>query len=325
MLPMSCHKSRCVKLTMKVVTEKSIKLSESFSPVMENIKLPGSLFTGGSHFIFSCDGKLLVLCDIKKYYNSNGRYVVLFDLQNETLDFIDKEVRRLCLAKNDFVALQRDPKSPGRDFYTLDPSYRTWVNSSIQPLPTFDIKYPDMLAYSSLLLVISGSSLQVFVFDLQQWFRFKLVMTDDKIEASLTTTYTIMNDRLYICYTDKAELYYINIQEINDAIATQSQPARLMTLCPIRMLYPVNFISVHEDCLVALYINTVDKSIQRAWYYSEGCDHWHVITSFDPYIDGQWYAMEDGKAAVAKLSASWSMWHGWDITVKIHQVHLTED
>ena len=72
-------------LTMKVVEEKSIKLSESFSPVMENIKLPNSIFADGSHFIFSHDGKLLVLCDMKKYYNSNGRYVVLFDLQNEML------------------------------------------------------------------------------------------------------------------------------------------------------------------------------------------------------------------------------------------------
>ena len=324
-MPLGCHKSRCVKLTMKVVAEKSIKLSESFSPVMENIKLPNSIFTDGSHFVFSHDGKLLVLCDMKKYYNSNGHYVVLFDLQTDTLDFIDKEVRRLCQTKNGFVALKRDTKSPGRDFYTLNPSCRKWVNSSIQPLPTFDIKYPYILACSSLLLIINGNSLQVFVFDLQQWFKFSLVITDDKIEASLTTSYAIMNDRLYICYTDKVTLYYIDIEEINDAIARQSQPARLMTLCPVRMLYPVNFIVVHEDCLVALHINTQDKSIHRAWYCSEGCDHWHVITNSDPYIDGQWFAMEDGKAAVAKMSASWYMFYGWDITIKIHQTHLIED
>ena len=327
---MGCHKSKCVKLTMKDVAEKSMKLSKSLLPVMEKIKLPGSMLTSGSHFTFSYNGKLLVLCDLKKYDNSNGRYVVVFDLENETLDFIDREVKRLCLTKDGFVALQEDTKSPGRDFYTLDSSCHKWdSSSSIKPLPTYDIKYPDMLSYSSLLLVISGNLLQVFAFEQKQWFEFRLEITNDKSEALLTATYVIMNDRLYICYADKAELYYINMLDINGAITTQSQPASYK---PIRMLYPgqVNIIMVLKDYLVALYINTNDS---QAWYYSEGCDHWHVISRFDLCIDGQWFTMEDGKAAVAKFSASelssgyWPMnyiWdkYTWDITVKINEVHL---
>ena len=293
---------------------------------MENIKLPDSMFTEGSHFISSHGDKIFVLCDMKKYYKISGRYVVVFDLQNGKLDFIDKEVRRFCLSKNGFYALERDPKSPGKAFYQSDPSCSKWVSSSIQPLPLFDFKYPDMLVYSSLLLVISGNLLQVFAFDIQQWFRFTLVIVDGTIEALLTTTYAIMNDRLYICYADKTTLYYIDMEEINDCIITQSQPAKLMTLCPTRMLYPVNFIIVHENYLVALLINTEEKSISRAWCYSSSCDHWHNITSVDPYIDGQWFTMEDGKAAVAKMSASWSYWgYSWDITVTIHQVHLSSE
>ena len=276
---------------MKPVIERSIKLSGSFSKVLEYIKLPGSMFTEGSHFIFSHGDKIFVLCDVKKYYNIIGRYVVLFYLRNGRLDFINKEVRRMCPYKNSFVTLERDPKSPGRAFYDLDPSYFTWVASSIQPIPTIDIKYPDVLVYSSLLLVVSGSLLQVFAFDVKKWFKFKLIITNSTIEASLTTTYAIMNDRLYICYAEKAELYYIDMREINDAIVTQSQPARLMTLNLTCILCSVNFIIVHEDYLVALFMNTEDKYIRWAWYYSASCDHWHNITSYDPYIDGQWFTM----------------------------------
>ena len=322
---MTCHKSKCIKLSIKPVIKRSIKLSESFSKVLENIKLPGSMFTEGSHFLFSHGGKILALCDLKKYYNIVGRYVILFDLQNGRLDFIDKEVRRMCPYKNSFVALEQDPKSPGRAFYDLDLSCFTWVTSSIQPIPTIDIKYPDILAYSSLLFVISGSLLQVFAFDVKKWFKFKLVITNGTIEASLTTTYAIMNDRLYICYADRTELYYVEIQEINDAIVMQSQPATLMTLNLTRILCSVNFIVVHEDYLVALFMNTKDKYICWAWYYNASCDLWHNITSCDPYIDGQWFIMEDGKAAVAKLSAEWSVWYGWDINVTIHKVQLSED
>ena len=292
---------------------------------MENLKLPGSMFTEGSHFIFShgADGdKVLALCDMKKYYNIIGRYVVLFDLQNGRLDFIDKEVRRLCPYQNGLVALERDLKSPGKIFYKLDLSDYIWVCSSFKPLPTPDIKYPDMLAYSTLLLVISGSLLQVFAFDLQQWFQFKLAIAVGTVEASLTTCYAIMNDRLYICYADKNELYYIKMHEINDAIITQSKPA-MVTLNLTCILSPVNFIIVHEDYLVALFVNTEEKYIRWAWYYSATCDHWHSITSYDPYIDGQWFTMGNGKAAIAKLTAEWSLWYGWDINITIHQVQLS--
>ena len=131
-----------------------------------------------------------------------------------------------------------------------------------------------------------------------------------------------MNDRLYICYADKNELYYIKMHEINDAIIIQSKPA-MMTLNLTCILSPVNFIIVHEDYLMALFVNTEEKYIRWAWYYSASCDHWHNITSYDPYIDGQWFTMGNGKAAIAKLSAEWSLWYGWDINITIHQVQLS--
>ena len=227
--------------------------------------------------------------------------------------------------KNKFAALERDTKSQGNALYKLDlPDYK-WVSSLFQPIPIPDMKFPDMLACSSLLLVISGNLLQVYAFDLQQWFQFRLVIADGMIEASLTTTYAITNDRLYICYADKTELYYIEMQEVNDII-TQSQPTKPMAYLNLtRTLYPVNYITTHEDYLVTLYVNTEDKYIRWAWYYSASCDHWHSITSYDPYIDGQWFTMENGKAAVAKLSAVWSFWYGWDINITIHQVELSID
>lgn len=327
-MSMGCHRSKHVKLSLNLVMEKSIKLSESFSKVLEHLKLPSSMFTEGSHFVFSHGGKIFVLCDVKNYYKFGGRYVVLFDLQNDRLEFIDKEIRRLCLHGNSFVALERDPKMPGKAFYDLDLSCYTWVASNaIQPIPTVEMKYPDMLAYSSLLLVISGNLMQVFTFDMKKWFQFKLVIKQGTIEPSLKTTYAIIHDRLYICYADNGELYYIDMQDINDAIITQSQPAKLVTLHLKTMLSPVNYIITHEDYLIALFVNTEDleKHIRLAWYYSAGCDHWHIITSFDPYIDGQWFTMENGKAAVTQLYSYWSLWYGWDITITTHQVQLSEE
>ena len=327
-MSMGCHRSKHVKLSLNLVTKKSIKLSKSFSKVLENLKLPSSMFTEGSHFIFSRGDKIFVLCDVKNYYKFGGRYVVLFDLQNSTLEFIDKEIRRLCPHGNSFVALEKNPKLPGRAFYDLNLSCCTWVASNaIQPIPTVEIKYPDMLAYSSLLLVISGNLMQVFTLDMKKWFQFKLVIKQGTIEASLMTTYAIKHDRLYICHADESRLYYIDMADINDAIITQSQPAKLMTLHLKNMLFPVNYIITHEDYLVALFVNTEDyeKYIRWGWYYSASCDHWHNISSFDPYIDGQWFTMEDGKAAVAKLYSYWSLLYGWDITITTHQVQLSEE
>lgn len=106
---------------------------------------------------------------------------------------------------------------------------------------------------------------------------FKLVITNGTIDSSLTTSYAIMNDRLYICYTHWAELYYVDMYGINYVIITQSQPAKLMTLNLTRTLWPVNFIIVHEDYLVALFINVEDKYIRWAWYYSASCDHGTVL------------------------------------------------
>jgi len=61
------------------------------------------------------------------------------------------------------------------------------------------------------------------------------------------------------------------------------------------------------------------QCINRAWYYRSQCDHWHNITSYDPYVDGQWFMMENGKAAVAELSASWNYaWRTWSIVAKFN-------
>ena len=326
---MTCHKSKCIKLSITAVKEKSITLSKSFSQIIESIKLPGSVFSEGSHFIFPHDSKMFVLCDVKQYYHGNGRYVVVFDLENGSLDFIDKEVRRYCPFKNKLVALEQNPKSPGKKFNELCPSSSCeWVKSPIEDFPAV-VRYPDVLVHSShgQLFIISGKFLHVYAFELKQWFKFELEITDGTIEPSLFTTYAILDEKLFICYADKAKLYCVDTREITNGIITQSHPG-MYTLLLTLMLYPVNYIIMHENYLVALYINDQDKYncfIERAWYYSTCCDHWHNITSFDPYIDGQWFTTEDGKAAIAKLSASWYVLYGWDISVKTYQVQLSEE
>ena len=292
---------------------------------MENIYFPGSPLTKGSHFVFLHKDKMMVHCDLKKYYKPVGRFVMSVDLKKGALDCIDREVRQVCVLKDTFVAMER---SPSRIFYIFDPSSGQWKNSSFPPLPQCDIKYPDMLVYSSLLLVISGSCLQVLKLDSEQWFVFKLSIPGGTIEASITTYHVILDDKLFVCIAEKKELYSLDLLEIKDAIFNKSpQLGKNSTVQQVHlthMLYPVNYILLHKKYLVALHV-LPDVSVGQAWYYATCCNHWHNIVYVNPYVDGQWFTMEDGSAAVAELSAGWHVWYNgyyWNIGVKIHQLQL---
>ena len=321
-----CHSSKSVKLSTKMIKEKSFKASEAFAELMENVHFPGSPLTKGSHFVFLSENKMLVHCDLKKYYNLIGRYVVSFDLQNGVLDYINREVRQVCAFEDTFVAME--PK-PSRIFYLFNPSGNEWKNSSFPPLPQSNIKYPDMLVYSSLLLVVSGGCLQVLKLNTARWFVFELTIPSGTIKNSLTTYSVILDDKLFICLGEIKELYSLDLLEIKDAIFNKlpqlGKDSTVQQVCLTHMLYPVNYILLHKSYLVALHV--LGNTVERAWYYRTCCNHWHNVASFDLYIDGQWFTMEDGSAAVAELSASWHMWYNgyyWNISTKIHQLQITD-
>ena len=253
-----------------------------------------------------------------------GRYVLVLDLQSDIVDYLDLEVSRFCPHKDGFIALEHDPKSPGTKFNILDMSSSKWVHSSIPPLVKCNVKYPVFLTYSNLLLVFSGNHVQVLELTTKQWFVFELLTPSGTIKPACSTNYAILGDQLFLCYAEVAELYCADMQQIIDTVMVQSQPVSDLKLHLIRILRPVNFIFVHEDVLVALYImqDGYDSFLNRAWY-SGHCNHWHNIATCDSFIDGQWVLMENGKAAVVKLSASWNyVWRTWSITAKIHQVQL---
>ena len=320
-----CPASKCSKLVLHLIKENSLQLSESLTQVLENMKLPCSVFTYGSHFLYYHDNKLFVLSDLKKWYNMMGRYVLVLDLQSNTVDYLDTQVRRFCPFEDSFLSLELDPKSPGTTFNTLDKFKCKWVHSSVLPLLNRDVKFPVFLSYSTLLLVFSGNHVQVFEMNSRRWHLFVLSTPSGPLEPALTTTYAILGDQLFLCYATTKDLYCADMQQITDDVVIQSQPIGNLTIHFTRVLHPVNCIFVHEDIIIALHIKQ-DGSIQctdRAWYYRSQCDHWHNITSYDPYVDGQWFMMENGKAAVAELSASWNyVWRTWSITAKIHQVQL---
>jgi len=320
-----CPASKCSRVTMCLTKEKSLQLSESLTQVLENMKLPCSALTDGSHFLYYHDNKLFVLSDLKKWYNMMGRYVLVLDLQSNTVDYLDTQVRRFCLFEDSFLSLELDPKSPGTKFNTLDISTYKWVCSSVPPLLNRDVKFPVFLSYSTLLLVFSGNHVQVFDMNTRRWHLFVFSTPSGPLEPALTTSYAILGDHLFLCYAETTDLYFADMQQITDALVVQSQPTNNLTICFTRALHPVNCIFVHEEILIALYIKQ-DGSVQcidKAWYYRSQCDHWHNINTCDPYIDGQWFMMENGKAAVAELSASWNyVWRTWSVTAKIHEVQL---
>lgn len=257
-----------------------------------------------------------------------GRYVLMLDLQTDTADYLDLEVSRFCQLKGGFIALERDPKSPGTKFKTLDMSNYVWESSTIPPLSRCGIKYPVFITYSSLLLVFSGNHVQVLELNTKQWFIFEFSVPSGPLEPACSTSYAILGDQLFLCHAETTVLYSTDIKQIVDAVMVQSQPVSDLKLHLNRILHPVNCIFVHEDILVALYISQdgYTTPLHQAWYYSVHCHHWHYITNSDPYIDGQWFTMENGKAAVAELSASWSyLWRTWSITAKIHHVQLETD
>ena len=310
-----------------MIKEKSFKASEAFAEIMERIQFPGSPLIKGSHFVFLNKNKMLVHCDLKKYYNPIGRYVVSLDFQNGVLDYVNREVRQVCAFEDTFIAME--PR-PSRIFYLFNPSANEWKNSLFPPLPQSSIKYPDMLVYSSLLLVVSGGCLQVLKLNTAQWFIFELTVPSSTIQTSLTTYSVILDDKLFICFGEKKELYSLELLEIKDAIFNKlsqlGKDSTVQQVCLTYMLYPVNYILLHKSYLVALHVQG-NATVERAWYYSTCCDHWHNVASFDSYINGHWFTMEDGNAAVAELSASWHMWYNgyyWNISAKIHQLQLTD-
>ncbi|XP_065911430.1 uncharacterized protein [Dysidea avara] len=320
-----CPASKCSRLMIRLTEEKTLQPSESLTQVLENMKLPGSGLIDGSHFLYYLDNKLFVLSDLKKWYNMMGRYVLVLDMQSGTIDYLDTQVRRFCPFEDGFLSLELDPKSPGTTFNTLDTSGCKWVRSSIPPLLNRDAKFPVFLAYSTLLLAFSGNHVQVLELNTRRWHLFVFSTPSGPLEPALSTNYAILGDQLFLCYAEITELYCADMQQIIDAVMAEAQPTSDLTICFTRVLRPVNCIFVHKDVLVALYIKQ-DGSMQcidRAWYHRSQCDHWHNITPCYPYIDGQWFMMENGKAAVAELSASWSyVWRSWCITAKIHEIQL---
>ncbi|XP_065919032.1 uncharacterized protein [Dysidea avara] len=320
-----CHGPKCAKLTSRLHEERKFQPSQHFIKVVQNMKFPGNVFTDGSHFLYYRDNKLFVLGDMKKRYKMMGHFVLVLDLQNDTIDCIDSEVSTFCPVKDDFFALELDAKLPETKFNVLDTSNCKWINTSIPPLLKQNTKFPVLLSYSNLLLVISGNHLQVLELNTKQWFGFKLQTSNAALKPALSTHYAILRDQLFLCYAETAELYCADMQQIITAVKAQSQQPNDLTVCLTRVLNPVNYIFVHEDVLVALYAtqNYYSRHLNRAWFYSSQCDHWHNVITCDLCINGQWFMMENGKAAVAELSTKWSyVWRTWGITAKIHQVQL---
>ena len=320
-----CPAPKCTRLVMYLKEEKTLQPSESFTQVLENMKLPCSVLTDGFHLLYYHDNKLLVLSDLKKWYNMMGRYVLVLDLQSCTVDYLNTQVRRFCPFEDGLLALELDPKSQGTKFHTLNTSRCEWIRSFIPPLLNRDAKYPVFLTYSALLLVFSGNHIQVLDFNTKIWHLFVFSTPGNPLEPAVTTSYAILGDQLFLCYAKTKDLYCTDLLQITDAVVIQSQPTSDLTVSLTRVLHPVNCIFIHKDVLVALHI-TEDVSVRyndRAWYYSGQCDHWHSITTCGPYIDGQWFMMENGKAAVAELYAGWSyVWRSWSITAKVYQIQL---
>ena len=81
--------SKCSRLIIRLTKENSLQLSESLTQVLENMKLPCSVLTDGSHYLYYHDNKLFFLSDLKKWYSMIGCYVLVLDLQSNTVDYLD--------------------------------------------------------------------------------------------------------------------------------------------------------------------------------------------------------------------------------------------
>ena len=225
-----CSTSKCSRLKICLTAEITLQPSKSFKQVLENMKLPCSAFKDGFHFLYYHDNRLFILSDLKKWYNMMGRYVIVLDLQSDTVDYLDTQVKMFCPFEDGFLALEVDLKSPEAAFYTLDVSSCKWVHSTIPHLLNRYAKFPVFLTYFTLLLVFSGNHVRVLKLNTKRWYLFKFSTPSGPLKPVLYTNYTIFGDRLFLCYAETTELHCASMQQITDAVMVQSQKMILRSL-----------------------------------------------------------------------------------------------
>ena len=181
-------------------------------------------------------------------------------------------------------------------------------------------------------------------------------MASGTLESSPKNTYAVLAGKLFACSPTQNAVYYLELKQVYDIMlecrcvkATDAQmqqnvnsggqqndvqenyagmhfsPSFQHDLTLTRILKGANFIFPHNGTLLVLNATRMTRVttlyIDRAWYYSVRCCHWHNMEcNSSDLTNGCWLSMPAGGTGIVEFSSSW---RGWG-HVKINEVTTHE-
>ena len=328
--------SLCANLYMEQVDAVDLKPVGNMASTLHSIKrFPGnSMLEKNTSIVYNFQSSKIyflsdlylngfseLFCGIALYYDPlSGRFDVIEGPQDERLC----EILNICRLGDSIVALDK------RNHFLLLADSK-WVHSSIPLLPGGRMENPLILTYLSLLLVIDGNMMWVHDDGVCNWMKFQLSTSEGVLESSPKNCFVVLAGNLFICCSSQEMVYFVALQKVIDTI-TKSKCSDLdSTIETLQrkevasndsnhdvqilqlnvILKGANFIYRRGDDILAFHTTQSLVSsvyIDKAWYYSVNCCHWHNIECDDSDLThGCWLSMAEC-AGIVEFSSTWSGW-----------------
>ena len=191
-----------------------MKPVDRISGVIQNIKkAPVSSFEGVMPAVYY-DSKIFFLGDVvyKKQKQPCVGAVVWYDPLVGTFDVIrDQEIVCFGHFGTSLLALSKN-----RQFFLL--TDYAWEVTSIPSLPATagDLQNSVLLTYHSILIIVKGKVVWVYVDNNYCWMPFELVVEKGDFEISSKNSFTILAGKLFVCISSQKTVYSVELQQLID-------------------------------------------------------------------------------------------------------------
>ena len=191
-----------------------MKPADRISAVIQNIKkAPVSSFEGVMPAVYY-DSKIFFLGDVvyKKQKQPCVGAVVWYDPLVGKFDVIrDQEIVCFGHFGTSLLALSKN-----RQFFLL--TDYAWEATSIPSLPATagDLQNSVLLTYHSILIIVKGKVVWVYVDNNYCWMPFELVVEKGDFEISSINSFTILAGKLFVCISSKKMVYSVELQQLID-------------------------------------------------------------------------------------------------------------
>ena len=191
-----------------------MKPADRISGVIQNIKkAPVSSFEGVMPAVYY-DSKIFFLGDVvyKKQKQPCVGAVVWYDPLVGKFDVIrDQEIVCFGHFGTSLLALSKN-----RRFFLL--TDYAWEATSIPSLPATagDLQNSVLLTYHSILIIVKGKVVWVYVDNNYCWMPFELVVEKGDFEISSKNSFTILAGKLFVCISSQKTVYSVELQQLID-------------------------------------------------------------------------------------------------------------